>query len=101
MELVREVYKITKLLPRYEQFILVSQIIRCAISIPSNIAEGYARKSNKEYKQFLYVAYGSQAELLTQLLIIKTEYKSVDIEKAIDLCDQVGKMLYVFISKIN
>lgn len=71
MEIVVEIYKLTKLLPKEEIYSLTSQMRRSAVSIPSNIAEGFARQHNKEYQQFLYVALGSCAELETQLNIVK------------------------------
>ena len=71
IELVTIIYDKTKSFPKDELFSLTSQIRRCAISIPSNIAEGAARESNKEYIRFLYIAQGSISELDTQLLIAK------------------------------
>ena len=64
-----EIYKATKTFPKDEKYGLTSQIRRAAISIPSNIAEGYGRKSSGEYIQSLYIAYGSTCELETQLLL--------------------------------
>lgn len=61
------VYRTTKHFPKEELYGLVSQMRRAAVSIPSNIAEGFARLHNKEYRQFLYVALGSCAELETQI----------------------------------
>jgi four helix bundle protein len=69
MDLVEEVYQITKGFPSEERFGLIAQIRRSAISIPSNIAEGASRKSDKEFVQFLYISIGSLSELETQLLI--------------------------------
>lgn len=63
--LVSETYKITKDFPREERYGLAQQMRRAAISIPSNIAEGYGRSHRAEYKQFLSMAYGSLAELET------------------------------------
>ena len=71
LDLVIEVYNLTSQFPANEKFNLVSQINRSAVSIPSNIAEGSARQSDKEMIQFLYVALGSAAELETQLIIAK------------------------------
>ena len=59
--------KITSTFPEIEKFNLISQINRCAVSIPSNIAEGKGRSSDKEFKQYLYIARGSLFELRTQL----------------------------------
>jgi len=66
---VTKIYKSTKDFPNEEKYGLVSQMRRSAISIPSNIAEGAARKSDKEYLQFLYISLGSTSELDTQLII--------------------------------
>lgn len=71
MDLAVEVYSITGRFPKEEMFGLASQSRRAAVSIPSNIAEGAARNSRKEYIQFLYVALGSVAELETQLLLAR------------------------------
>lgn len=74
---------------------------RAAVSIPSNIAEGYGRKSSKEYAQFYAIAYGSALELETQLILSK-EIKMIDIAKSIKsdlLLEEVLKMLNVMTSK--
>jgi four helix bundle protein len=68
-QLCLEIYRITKEFPKDEKYGLTSQIRRAAVSIPSNIAEGYGRKSIGEYIQALYVAYGSNCELETQILL--------------------------------
>lgn len=67
--LVIEVYNITRNFPVEEKFGLISQIRRCSISIPSNIAEGASRETDKEFKRFLTISLGSLFELETQLLI--------------------------------
>ena len=69
MDLVEEVYRFTQGFPGSEKYGLINQIRRCAISVPSNIAEGSARNTSKETTQFCYIALGSLAELETQLLI--------------------------------
>ena len=69
MDLVVTIYKVTSKFPDEEKFGLITQLRRASVSVPSNIAEGSARKSNKEYIQFLYLALGSLAELDTQLEI--------------------------------
>ena len=71
MNLVIEIYKITNNFPESEKFGLTSQLRRSAVSIPSNISEGAARESKKEFKRFLYISLGSAAELETQLEISK------------------------------
>ena len=71
MNLVIEIYKITNNFPESEKFGLPSQLRRSAVSIPSNISEGAARESKKEFKRFLYISLGSAAELETQLEISK------------------------------
>jgi len=67
MELVTDIYSLTKSFPKEEVYGLTSQIRRSSISVPSNIAEGAARKSKTEFIQFLYIALGSLSELETQL----------------------------------
>ncbi|MAF13676.1 MAG: hypothetical protein CMI53_02165 [Parcubacteria group bacterium] len=71
MELVVEVYRLTTNFPKSEMYGLTSQMRRCAVSIPSNIAEGRRRSSRKEYRYFMTIAYGSGAELETQIEIVK------------------------------
>ena len=72
MELVREIYTATKLFPDSEKFGLVSQMNRCSVSIPSNIAEGSSRDSKKEFNHFLNISLGSCFELETQLSLART-----------------------------
>lgn len=69
--LVLEIYEKTKLFPSEEKFGLIDQMRRCAVSVTSNIAEGFSRKGNKEKMQFLYTALGSLTELQNQLLIAR------------------------------
>ena len=69
MELAKEIYDISKKLPHEEMYSLNSQMKRSAISIPSNIAEGYGRKTTPDYLRSLYIAYGSTCELETQILL--------------------------------
>lgn len=100
MELVREIYQVTKQMPKIESYILVSQMLRAAISIVSNIAEGFKRNHRAEYKQFLGHSNGSAGELETQILIAKEEYKNIDFSKAESLVIEVQKMLHTMILKM-
>lgn len=72
MDIVVDVYKLIDSLPRKERFGLCDQMRRCSISIPSNIAEGQARNSSKEFFHFLSISRGSVAELQTQILLCQT-----------------------------
>ena len=103
MQLVKEIYTLTKLLPKEELYALCNQMHRAAISIPSNIAEGHSRNSDKELIQFLYIARGSKAELETQLDIgvMLGYFSDSNITQAAKLCNEVGKMLNSFIVKIK
>jgi len=71
MELVKSIYKIIMSWPDRERYGLISQVTRAAVSIPSNIAEGSSRKSEKEFSRFLEIALGSAFELETQLILSK------------------------------
>jgi len=68
-QLCLDIYKITKGFPKEERYGLTSQTRRAAVSVPSNIAEGYGRKTTPEYIRSLYVAHGSSCELETQILL--------------------------------
>lgn len=95
IKIVEDIYAITKDFSRDEIFGLVSQMRRCAISIPSNTAEGFTRKHNKEYKQFLYIALGSCAELETHIEIsVKLKYISEQNKKDIlEKINHVSRMI--------
>ena len=97
--LVELVYELCRTLPDDEKFGLCSQMKRSAISIPSNIAEGYRRNNRKEYKQFCGIALGSSAELETQLILTQRLFKK-STKEAIDLCLEIQKMLATIISKL-
>lgn len=97
------IYRISKAFPREEIYGLTSQMRRCAVSIPSNIAEGAGRLNTPEYKQFLGIARGSSFELQTQLVIAK-ELGYGDGEQialADGLCNEVGKMLFATIAALK
>ena len=95
------VYEISRAFDESERYGLMSQIRRCSVSIPSNIAEGSRRGSKKEFLQFLRIADGSAAELETQLLIAQELYPTVDYSRANTLLEEVQKMLAVFIKKMK
>ncbi|MFA5021753.1 MAG: four helix bundle protein [Patescibacteria group bacterium] len=100
MDLVVAVYQLTKDFPHQEIYGLVSQMRRCVVSIPSNIAEGRRRGSRKDYRQFLLIAYASGSELETQLEIIKrlNFCNNQDSLKADQLLDEVMRMLNKILS---
>lgn len=98
-KLVKTVYVLTKSFPRDEQFSLTSQIRRCAVSVPSNIAEGCGRQSNKETIHFLHISRGSLFELETQLILAgDLNYVSSDINTILGEIERVKKLLNGFIN---
>ena len=100
MELAELVYAITKSFPANEAFNLVSQIQCSAVSVPSNIAEGKGRGSDKEFRQFLYIARGSLFELRTQLELAR-RLKYIDSDKkVIEKIVEVQSMLNTLIQKL-
>ncbi|MAZ29632.1 MAG: four helix bundle protein [Cytophagaceae bacterium] len=94
--LTKEVYTICKDLPSDEKFGLISQVKRSAVSIPSNIAEGAGRNSNKEFLHFLAIANGSSYELQTQLiLLVELDLlKKQNIKEIIEKTIEIQKMNY-------
>ena len=103
MAVVVALYRATNDFPRNEQYGLTSQMRRCAVSIPSNIAEGRQRGSRKEYRYFLFIAYGSGAELETQLEIAQQlSFSTKDtLQKISDDLGEVLRMLNSLIQKLN
>ena len=102
IELVKEMYKLTEKFPKHEVYGLISQMGRSAISIPSNVAEGFRRYHNKEYKQFLYTSLGSCAELETQITISKElKYIREDEEaKLLERLDHICRMISNLLKKL-
>jgi len=100
-ELTLLVYKETEIFPKSEIFGLSSQLRRASVSIASNIAEGYQRQHSGEYVQFLSIAFGSCAEVETQLLICKDLHYLPESNFTIlnKILTEVGKMLYALITK--
>ena len=103
IDLVKDIYKSTESFPKHEMYGIVSQMRRSAISIPSNVAEGFKRYHNKEYRQFLYVTLGSCAELETQITIAKElEYIPADTENMLlDKLDHIGRMITNLLKKLE
>ena len=103
MELVELVYKLTATLPREETYGLASQLQRSFVSVPSNIAEGHARESTKEYLRYLLIARGSMAELETQLILcarLRLLHQD-DVGQALNSSDEVGKMIRALQRSLN
>lgn len=97
MLLVKNVYKVSALLPKFEQYALASQMVRSAISIPSNIAESWSRQSRAEFARFLNIAFGSVCELETQLIIVEEQYKGIDHIDCSRQTEEIKKMLFSLI----
>jgi four helix bundle protein len=95
VQLVTDVYRLTAGFPKSESFGLSNQIQRSAVSIPSNIAEGHARLSDKEFHHFLTIALGSLAELETQLVIAENlSYAASDkMQVLLKSCEELGKQI--------
>ena len=102
-ELTLQVYRVTITFPREEIYGLISQMRRSAVSIPCNIAEGYRRRSRKEYLQFLYIASGSCAELET-LLSLAQDLKMItgdESKKLYELQEDVSRLLSGLIASLK
>ncbi len=95
MTLVKKIYLITADLPKDEKFGLISQINRCSISIPSNIAEGSGRTSEKEFLHFLNIAISSSYELETQLILVYDIY-NLDTKSILTDLETLQKMIGAF-----
>lgn len=102
MDLLVEVYRLVKKLPREETYALSDQMRRAVVSIPSKIAAGHTCYPESDCVEILSVANGAKAAIETQLLIcVRLNYLSEsDVERALNLCDEIGKMLNVMISKL-
>ena len=103
MILTTDIYKITSRFPKEEIFGLSSQLRRCAVSLPSNIAEGYGRRGNKEFHRFILIAVGSLFELQTQLEIARN-ISYLDQEEYIIINDksrELEAMIAAFLKNIR
>jgi four helix bundle protein len=103
MQLVEEVYKLMIFLPNNERYALTDQIRRSVVSIPSNIAEGRGRNSDREFIYFLNIANGSAYELQTQLIICQRlgYLKDEQLTTAYELCDEICRIMNVMIKKLK
>ena len=95
MKLAEEIYCLTEKFPKYETYALSNQIQRAVVSIPSNIAEGHARESTKEFLHHISITLGSLAELETQLMLAgHLKYVGdIELEATLSKTDELGKML--------
>ena len=103
MNLVTQIYQLTKSFPKEENYGLTSQIRRCTVSIPSNIAEGYGRRSTDDYLRFLQIAMSSLYELQTQTEIaLNLKYLSQDkFKKIYELTREIERMLSSLCKKVS
>ena len=103
MALAASVYELMEAMPVEEKYGLTSQIKRCAISIPSNIAEGAGRNTNADFARFLDISNGSSNELETQLLLAQrlNFLDASDVTSISNELDQIQKMNYKLINKLR
>jgi four helix bundle protein len=103
MNLVETVYRLTAQLPSSEQWGLVSQMRRAAISVPSNIAEGYGRQATGEYRHHVSIGRGSLIELETQILLaIRLKYlQPGDADPVLKEIDELSRMLATLVAKLS
>ena len=103
MQLAVEVYQLTQLLPKEETYGLSSQLRRAAVSVSSNIAEGYGRESTPEYARFLKIARGSLYETETQLYLCeKLQFLPQDkLAPVLSLSGEIGKMLNTMLRRLQ
>ncbi len=102
MDLVTEIYRVTQKFPKEEIFGLVSQLRRAAVSVPSNIAEGQGRLTEKEFRQFLGTARGSLSEVETQIIIANNlgYLNDSDSQSLSAMVAEVGRVLNGLISSV-
>ena len=101
MELAREVYQATARMRESERFGLTHQMRRAAVSVPSNIAEGYARQSTREYLKFLRIARGSLAELMTQVELATALRMAIESDRLTALLEEEDRVLQGLIRSLG
>ena len=103
IRLVEDIYELTRSFPKEEFYGLRAQIRRAVVSIPSNMAEGFARRHNAEYRQFLYVSLGSLAETSTQLIVAKNlgYLSGENAERLLAEAEEISKMTMGLIKKLT
>ena len=101
MRLAKAIYQVTQRMPKAEQFGLISQMRRSAVSIPSNIAEGYARQSTADYIKFLRIARGSLAELYTQFELSIDMEMMIREQNIVDLLNEEDRVLQGLIRSLG
>jgi four helix bundle protein len=103
MTLAAECYRLTATFPAQERYGLVAQIRRCAVSIPSNLAEGHNRRSRQAFANHVGIALGSQAELETQIVLaVKLEFASqAAAAPVLELAAEVGRLLHGLIRSLE
>jgi four helix bundle protein len=101
VDLVRAVYEQTKQLPADERYGLIAQMRRCAVSIPSNIAEGWGRHHSPDYIRFLCIARGSTFELCTQAEVCQRLEYDGDWSAIMGACEEIGRILNGLIASLK
>mgnify|MGYP005870792957 CR=1 FL=1 len=103
MDLVEMIYQVTKVFPKEEIYALTAQIRRAAVSIPSNIAEGQGRTSNKEFQNFLSIAHGSVREVETQILIAqRLQYlPDQEVQAVLKLAGEAGRLITGLLNSLS
>jgi len=103
MELAAEAYGLAKLMPKSEEFRLTSQLLRSAVSVPANIAEGHSRGTRRDYANFISISRGSLAETETLLLIaVRVNLLRADqAQAALNLCTELSKMLTALLTRLR
>lgn len=103
MELAEEAYKLAKLMPKVEEYRLTSQLLRAAVSIPANIAEGSSRGTRRDYAHFISIARGSLSEMetLLEIAVRCVLVEAQHVERPLSLADEIGRMLNVLRQRLT